>query len=66
MTALAVAVSLAGAGLVAFRRAKAGQFLWIFSNAWLSYHNAIAGEKAQAILFLCFGALALWGVIYGE
>lgn len=60
-----VALSLAGAALVAAGCPWWGQVLWLVSNSGLAIHNAMIKQRAQAGLFVAFQALAAIGVIRG-
>lgn len=55
-------LSLTGAALVAEGRSLAGQIIWTVPNTGLAVHNYLAGDLAQAALFLAFLGFALRGI----
>lgn len=57
-------ISIIGAIYVSFGYSLTANFLWSFSNPLLSYHNFKENQKEQGFLFLIFGIIALWGVVY--
>jgi nicotinamide riboside transporter PnuC len=43
------------------RKMKLGFFFWTISNGFWAIHNVLIEEYAQAILYLVFLVLAVWG-----
>ena len=62
MTWIVAALALTGNVLV-IRKSQWGFVCWAVANVYLTIHNSLIGEFAQAAMFAVYLILAVWGII---